>query len=148
MPPDYQFDFSPNDVKEMLRNVPNENVQNALDSVMLMIKSSERTCSHVKCHSKTTLAYHHCELCNKRYCINHSLPEVHGCAEAVKILERKRFLEKDKAKAHQLNLDHEKTRMQIKVNYQKKMAEMSSNRKVKPKAGTIVEKNDAQRKKA
>lgn len=111
MPSVFRNVFTPNDAKEMLRTVSNETVQNALDSVMLMIKSFERTCSHVKCRHKTTLAYQHCELCNKRYCIKHSLPEVHGCAEAAKILERKRFFEKDKAKAHQFNADQEKTRM-------------------------------------
>lgn len=132
----------------MLRIVPNETVQKALDSVMLMIKSFEGTCSHVKCRRKTSLVYHHCELCNKRFCIKHSLPEVHGCSEAARIQERERFLEKEKAKAHQLIADQEKNRLRTKANYQKKMAEMSLARKIKPKAGTIVEKNDASRKKA
>lgn len=147
-PPVFRTSFSPNDVKEMLRVVPSETVQNALDSVLLMIKTFEGNCSHVKCRSKTTLVYHHCELCNKRYCIKHSLPEVHGCAEAAKVLERKRFLEKEKAKAHQLSADQVKTQMQKKANYQKKMAEMCLARKVKPKTGTIVERNIASRKKA
>lgn len=132
----------------MLRIVPNETVQNALDSVMLMINSFEGTCSHVKCRRKTTLVYHHCELCNKRYCIKHSLPEVHGCSEAAKIQERKRFLEQEKAKTQQIIADQEKNRQRIKANYQKKMADMCLARKGKPKAGTIVERKDAWTKKA
>lgn len=55
-----------------------------LDSLILEMSKLDSTCAHPKCKKSLKLVSVKCHHCSRRHCVEHSLPEVHGCGEAAK----------------------------------------------------------------
>lgn len=55
-----------------------------LDSMIAVVQSVDRECSFKKCKTSTRTLGHMCEFCRRRFCLNHHIPEVHGCGDAAK----------------------------------------------------------------
>lgn len=81
-----------NKTTEMLQTIPTAVVDNNLDNVLKTVTQLDNTCDYSRCRIKTSLIGQDCRLCKQRFCMKHQLPEVHGCAGAVKRTERNEFL--------------------------------------------------------
>ena len=55
-----------------------------LDSLLAAMKQADSTCSHPKCKKQVNVLGMRCRFCQRKYCVEHSIPEVHGCAEEAK----------------------------------------------------------------
>ena len=55
-----------------------------LDSLLSEVAQLDSSCAHSKCKKSVKLVSVKCSLCARRYCLEHSLPEVHGCGDAAK----------------------------------------------------------------
>lgn len=63
-----------------------------LDAVLDNVKKLDNTCAFVKCKTKTNDIAIQCKYCNRRFCTSHGLPEIHGCGEAVRRDEKRKYL--------------------------------------------------------
>lgn len=63
-----------------------------LDSVLNNVKKIDNTCAFVKCKNRTSDFAIQCKYCNNRFCTTHGLPEIHGCGEAVRRDEKRKYL--------------------------------------------------------
>ena len=68
-------------------NVPQED----FDSIIAAAMQENRTCAFPKCKTLTLTLGQNCEFCAKRYCLNHHIPEVHGCGAEAKAQARMRI---------------------------------------------------------
>ncbi|XP_041766772.1 DNA-binding protein SMUBP-2 [Anopheles merus] len=116
---------------ELLQPIRTEVVDKNLDKVLEAVKTVDLTCDFKGCKQKTNLVGTDCSFCKDRFCFKHSLPEIHGCGEAVKRKERELFLHPmtGKAKAEQ----YEKQKAQVRLT--QKLKQMSLERKQKPSSG-------------
>ncbi|XP_053659844.1 DNA-binding protein SMUBP-2 [Anopheles marshallii] len=116
---------------ELLQPINTEVVEKNLDKVLEAVKIVDLTCDFKGCKQKTNLVGTDCSFCKDRFCFKHSLPEIHGCGEAVKRKERELFLHPmtGKAKAEQ----YEKQKAQVRLT--QKLKQMSLERKQKPSSG-------------
>uniref|UniRef100_A0A182N522 AN1-type domain-containing protein n=1 Tax=Anopheles dirus TaxID=7168 RepID=A0A182N522_9DIPT len=116
---------------ELLQPIETTVVDRNLDTVLAAVKIVDLTCDFKGCKQKTNLVGTDCSFCKDRFCFRHSLPEVHGCGEAVKRKERELFLHPmtGKAKAEQ----KEKQKAQVRLT--QKLQQMSLERKQKPPTG-------------
>lgn len=96
-----------------------------LDTVLNNIKKVDNTCAFAKCKSKTADFAITCKFCNRRFCTSHGLPEIHGCGEAVRREERRKFVHPD-IKFNQEK--HEKASTKLSM----KLKQMQLERKAKP----------------
>ena len=55
-----------------------------LDSLLAEISLSDSTCKYADCKKSVSLVGTKCTFCSDRFCMSHSIPEVHGCAAAAK----------------------------------------------------------------
>ncbi|KAJ8971152.1 hypothetical protein NQ314_000850 [Rhamnusium bicolor] len=95
-----------------------------IDEILEKVTTVDNTCSFTKCKNRTKDIAIHCKYCNKRYCTTHGLPEIHGCGEAVKRDEKRKFLHPD------TKLSNEKhSQAQTKLNM--KLKQMQLERKSK-----------------
>ncbi|XP_050071298.1 DNA-binding protein SMUBP-2 [Anopheles maculipalpis] len=116
---------------ELLQPINTQVVDKNLDQVLEAVKIVDLTCDFKGCKQKTNLVGTDCSFCKDRFCFKHSLPEIHGCGEAVKRKERELFLHPmtGKAKAEQ----YEKQKAQVRLT--QKLKQMSLERKQKPSSG-------------
>uniref|UniRef100_A0A182M5P5 AN1-type domain-containing protein n=1 Tax=Anopheles culicifacies TaxID=139723 RepID=A0A182M5P5_9DIPT len=116
---------------ELLQPINTNVVDKNLDKVLEAVKIVDLTCDFKGCKQKTNLVGTDCTFCKDRFCFKHSLPEIHGCGEAVKRKERELFLHPmtGKAKAEQ----YEKQKAQVRLT--QKLKQMSLERKQKPSSG-------------
>uniref|UniRef100_A0A182PXR6 AN1-type domain-containing protein n=1 Tax=Anopheles epiroticus TaxID=199890 RepID=A0A182PXR6_9DIPT len=116
---------------ELLQPINTAAVDRNLDQVLEAVKKVDLTCDFKGCKQKTNLVGTDCSFCKDRFCFKHSLPEVHGCGEAVKRKERELFLHPmtGKAKAEL----YEKQKAQVRLT--QKLKQMSLERKQKPSVG-------------
>lgn len=63
-----------------------------LESVLNDVKKIDYTCAFAKCKIRTNNIAIHCKHCNSRFCTTHGLPEIHGCGEAVRREEKRKYL--------------------------------------------------------
>ncbi|XP_055706439.1 DNA-binding protein SMUBP-2 [Phlebotomus papatasi] len=111
-------------VKEIPTNVVNENLSDVLDSVHIL----DTLCDYKRCKQKTSLMGQDCSYCQKRFCFKHGLPEVHGCGEAIKKDERKKFMHPVPEKTRREAEDLAKLRVKFKEN----LKDMQRQRLAKP----------------
>lgn len=52
-----------------------------LDALLAEVALIDSACAYTKCRKSVKLISVNCTFCCKRFCIEHSLPEVHGCGE-------------------------------------------------------------------
>ncbi|XP_048774514.1 DNA-binding protein SMUBP-2-like [Ostrea edulis] len=59
-----------------------------LDSMIAAVQSVDRECSFKKCKTSTQTLGQVCEFCRRKFCLNHHMPEIHGCGDAAKAKAR------------------------------------------------------------
>ncbi|XP_059608327.1 DNA-binding protein SMUBP-2 [Phlebotomus argentipes] len=120
-------------VKEIPTDVVNKNLTDVLDSVHII----DSLCDYKTCKQKTSLMGQDCDYCRKRFCFKHGLPEVHGCGEAIKKDERKKFLhpvpEKTRREAEDLAKLHVKLKENLKDMQKQRLAKPPKDTKGKSK---------------
>ena len=55
------------------------NAEATFDDLLEAARQQDNICNAQRCKIKITLVGQHCSYCNRRYCLEHSMPEVHGC---------------------------------------------------------------------
>ena len=60
-----------------------------LDALLAEVKLADSTCKFSKCSKPVSLLGVQCQFCKSRYCMEHSLAEIHGCGDAAKVKSRK-----------------------------------------------------------
>ncbi|KAM9278212.1 DNA-binding protein SMUBP-2 isoform 1-T1 [Morus bassanus] len=107
-----------------------------IDALISAAIKADNTCSFPHCKASITTLGQLCLHCNRRYCLSHHIPEVHGCGEKAKAHARQRISRegvlypgsgsKDKS------LDPAK-RAHLQRRLDKKLSELTSQRKSKKK---------------
>ncbi|XP_018424863.1 PREDICTED: DNA-binding protein SMUBP-2-like [Nanorana parkeri] len=106
----------------------------SFDSLLAEAVKADNTCGFGKCKASVVTVGNFCILCNKRFCLSHHIPEVHGCGERVKARARARISREGVIYAGSGHKDHsldptKKAHLQRKID--KKINELSNQRKVK-----------------
>ena len=52
-----------------------------LDSLLAEVKLADTMCGYETCRKKVNVIGLKCQFCSKKYCMEHNIPELHGCAE-------------------------------------------------------------------
>ncbi|CAD7012128.1 DNA-binding protein SMUBP-2 [Ceratitis capitata] len=130
--------YGTNNTLELLERIPTEVVNLKLDDVLTAVKDVDNMCDYPRCKTKTKLMGQDCELCRKRFCFKHGLPEVHGCGEAVKREERVKFLHPKPAKT----IREEADLAQAKKKLQSKLKDMQVGRMQKVNGGPAIQAKD------
>lgn len=81
-----------NKTSEMLETISNATVNTKLDEVLKTVRQLDNTCDFGRCRTKTSLIGIDCKHCQQKFCLKHQLPEIHGCASAIKKEQRTEFL--------------------------------------------------------
>ncbi|XP_054054249.1 DNA-binding protein SMUBP-2 [Rissa tridactyla] len=107
-----------------------------IDALISAAIKADNTCGFLRCKASVTTLGQLCLHCNRRYCLSHHIPEVHGCGEKAKAQARQRISRegvlypgsgsKDKS------LDAAR-RAQLQRRLDKKLSELTSQRKSKKK---------------
>ncbi|NXI69618.1 SMBP2 protein, partial [Anseranas semipalmata] len=107
-----------------------------IDTLISAAIKADNTCGFPHCKASITTLGQLCPHCNRRYCLSHHIPEVHGCGEKAKAHARQRISRegvlypgsgpKDKS------LDPAK-RAHLQRRLDKKLSELTSQRKSKKK---------------
>ncbi|XP_050753513.1 DNA-binding protein SMUBP-2 [Gymnogyps californianus] len=107
-----------------------------IDALISAAIKADNTCGFPRCKASVTTLGQLCLHCNRRYCLSHHVPEVHGCGEKAKAHARQRISRegvlypgsgsKDKS------LDPAK-RAHLQRRLDKKLSELTSQRKSKKK---------------
>ncbi|XP_066439307.1 DNA-binding protein SMUBP-2 [Eleutherodactylus coqui] len=61
------------------------------DALIAATVKADNTCGLAKCKSSVVTVGDFCIHCNKRYCLSHHIPEVHGCGDRAKAKARARI---------------------------------------------------------
>ncbi|XP_058062931.1 DNA-binding protein SMUBP-2 [Anopheles bellator] len=117
---------------ELLAPIDTDVVEKNLNTVLAAVKTVDQTCDFKGCKQKTNLVGTDCIYCRERFCFKHSLPEIHGCGEAVKRKEREEFLHPITGKARREKEDKQKAQTRL----SQKLKQMSLERKQKPTGGS------------
>ncbi|KAM6461611.1 DNA-binding protein SMUBP-2 isoform 2-T2 [Liasis olivaceus] len=106
------------------------------DAMISAVIKADSTCGFFKCKASVTTLGQLCLHCNRRYCLSHHIPEIHGCGEKAKAHARQRISKegtlypgsglKDKS------LDPAK-RAHLQRRLDKKLSELTNQRKSKKK---------------
>lgn len=54
------------------------------DDIVEMVQKLDEVCFYINCSTKTKTLGQNCMFCMKRFCLTHSMPEIHGCGTAVR----------------------------------------------------------------
>ena len=101
-----------------------------LDAMLAEVSLADSTCSSPKCRKGTNLLGMRCQFCNQRFCMAHSIPEVHGCAEAVKKHARSQISRESQGVSRAKPISSSK-RAQLQRKLDKKVESLSSERQHK-----------------
>ena len=101
-----------------------------LDSLLAEVTLEDATCKFQRCSKHVSLLGIQCKFCKKRYCMEHSLPEIHGCGDAARQQSR-RDIDREVRRQAQGLTDVRRSQLQTKLT--KKLEEKSSSRRCKNK---------------
>lgn len=59
------------------------------DAMIAAVQKMDSICAFVKCKVSVQVIVAQCPHCRRRFCLNHGLPEVHGCGQDAKVAARK-----------------------------------------------------------
>ena len=85
--------------KKKQKNAAPEEEEEDFDALIEAAIKENRSCAFKKCKASTATLGQNCEFCAKRYCLQHHIPEVHGCGDAAK--SRARMLISREGKLYQ-----------------------------------------------
>lgn len=97
---------------------------NNLDDMLTKVKKVDDTCAFHNCKKRTNDFAIDCKYCNSRFCTSHALPEIHGCGEAVRRDEKRKFLHPE---SRLTNEKHEQAHTKLSM----KLKQMQQERKSK-----------------
>ena len=97
-------------------------VDDDLDTLLAEMTLADATCKFPKCSKNVSLLGVRCLYCSKRYCMAHSVAEVHGCGEAAKLQARKYLRQEERRGLSSVR------RSQLQVKLSKKVDEKTSAR--------------------
>lgn len=63
-----------------------------VDELLEAARQQDNVCNAQRCKMKISLLGQLCSYCNRRYCFEHSMPEVHGCGNQARSDMRKTHL--------------------------------------------------------
>ncbi|XP_069660508.1 DNA-binding protein SMUBP-2 isoform X2 [Haliaeetus albicilla] len=122
--------------KPAVKSGANSMAEEDIDALISAAIKADNTCGFPRCKASVTTLGQLCLHCNRRYCLSHHIPEVHGCREKAKAYARQRISRegvlypgsgsKDKS------LDPAK-RAHLQQRLDKKLSELTSQRKSKKK---------------
>ncbi|KAM9606877.1 DNA-binding protein SMUBP-2 isoform 3-T3 [Morphnus guianensis] len=122
--------------KPAVKSGANSMAEEDIDALISAAIKADNTCGFPRCKGSVTTLGQLCLHCNRRYCLSHHIPEVHGCGEKAKAHARQRISRegvlypgsgsKDKS------LDPAK-RAHLQQRLDKKLSELTSQRKSKKK---------------
>ncbi|XP_063294197.1 DNA-binding protein SMUBP-2 [Pelobates fuscus] len=106
------------------------------DALIAAVVKSDNTCGFAKCKASVITVWDLCIHCNKRYCLSHHIPEVHGCGERAKANARTRISREGVLYAGSGQKDHsldptKKAHLHRKLD--KKINDLTNQRKIKKK---------------
>lgn len=78
--------------KNLKKDLEQATSKGDLDTVLNNVKKLDNTCAFLKCKTKTNDIAIQCKYCSGRFCTTHGLPEIHGCGEAVRRDEKRKYL--------------------------------------------------------
>ncbi|KAM4017789.1 DNA-binding protein SMUBP-2 isoform 2-T2 [Anomaloglossus baeobatrachus] len=119
-----------NDIKPDAENLGTDD----FDALIAATVKADNTCGFAKCKSSVVTVGDFCIHCNKRYCLSHHIPEIHGCGDKAKAKARMRISREGVIYAGSGHKDHsidptKKAHLQRRLD--KKINELSEQRKVK-----------------
>eukprot|EP00095_Tigriopus_kingsejongensis_P010403 maker-scaffold1716_size30199-snap-gene-0.9 protein:Tk10403 transcript:maker-scaffold1716_size30199-snap-gene-0.9-mRNA-1 annotation:"dna-binding protein smubp-2" len=62
-----------------------------IDKLLERFSKLDKMCNHEKCKAKIATLGVNCEFCRVRFCLEHSLPEIHGCGSAARSAARQQI---------------------------------------------------------
>lgn len=98
-----------------------------LDAMLAEMSLIDSSCSLHGCKKKVNLLGLQCYFCSRRFCMEHNVPEVHGCAEAAKKHARQAL----KAKPTSSSSCTKRTQLQKRL--ESRLEDLSSGRRSKTK---------------
>uniref|UniRef100_A0A8C5WH06 DNA-binding protein SMUBP-2 n=1 Tax=Leptobrachium leishanense TaxID=445787 RepID=A0A8C5WH06_9ANUR len=122
--------------KSKLDPVPADDAGDSFDALIAAAVKADNTCGFAKCKASVVMMGDFCIHCNKRYCLNHHIPEVHGCGERAKTNARMRISREGVLYAGSGQKDHsmdptKKAHLHRKLD--KKINDLTNQRKIKKK---------------
>uniref|UniRef100_A0A6I8PYP3 Immunoglobulin mu DNA binding protein 2 n=1 Tax=Xenopus tropicalis TaxID=8364 RepID=A0A6I8PYP3_XENTR len=106
------------------------------DALIAATMKADNTCGFAKCKTSVVTVADFCAHCNKRYCLSHHIPEIHGCGEKAKANARMRISREGVIYSGSGSKDHsldptKKAHLQRRLD--KKINDLTSQRKAKKK---------------
>ncbi|KAM8939997.1 DNA-binding protein SMUBP-2 [Pelodytes ibericus] len=117
-------------------SAPTVTDEDGFDALIAAVVKADNTCGFTKCKTSVVTVGDLCSYCNKRYCLSHHIPEIHGCGERAKSNARTRISREGVIYAGSGHKDHsldptKKVHLHRKLD--KKINELTNQRKVKKK---------------
>ncbi|NXN25212.1 SMBP2 protein, partial [Nycticryphes semicollaris] len=107
-----------------------------IDALISAAIKADSTCGFPRCKASVTALGQLCHLCNRRFCLSHHVPEVHGCGERARAQARQRIsregLLRPGSGSKDTALDPAR-RAQLQRRLDKKLSELSGQRKGRKK---------------
>ena len=101
-----------------------------LDSLLAEMSLSDSTCKYADCRKSVSLVGTKCSFCSGRFCMSHSVPEVHGCAAAAKRHATQQLSKERRHGTRPRRLDADR-RAQLQRKLDRKIEDLSTPRKKK-----------------
>ena len=102
-----------------------------LDALLAEVTLADNTCNFPQCSKHINLIGFQCKFCKTRYCMEHSLAEVHGCGDAAKLQARKDLEREAQQKGSKYYGATGIKRSQLQIKLTKKLEEKSMARQGK-----------------
>ena len=74
-----------------------------VDEILREFRQLDTVCNYVNCKTSVTCIGQQCQFCQRRFCLSHHIPEVHGCGEACRRQARSATLRQGFVSAGTLN---------------------------------------------
>lgn len=100
------------------------------DEILDRIKNEESRCKFEKCKKPVMTLGIDCQFCNRKFCFEHGMPEVHGCGDAVRRKARSENLSGIQKPA--VKMDQERKKMILKNKLDEKIKKCEEKRARKP----------------
>ncbi|XP_068723115.1 DNA-binding protein SMUBP-2-like [Montipora capricornis] len=113
-------------------SAPKREEEEDFDKLLASFTKLDTQCAYDVCKQSVRTLGQTCQCCGRIYCLSHHIPEVHGCGEAAK--RRARYLANRPTSAKPKASDATR-KAQLHRKLDKKLNEMSEQRKIKKKGG-------------
>ncbi|CAC5372834.1 IGHMBP2 [Mytilus coruscus] len=135
-PPSSTKNMKTNAEKDVIAKLQNVDPDD-FDALIASTKELDSKCNFTKCKVKTLTLGHTCEFCQRRFCLNHSMAEVHGCGDAVKAHARATIIKEGvlyRGSGVPSKLPDAKQKALLQKKMDKKRSEMEADRQKKKKS--------------